>query len=94
VDGADVSLHLRIRDGVADVRVDGAAAQLLNRVAQLEAALATEGLQLGRFDLPQEDRGSRPPPDAEEAPARPRAGKRAEAASVSGFRGRGLHVKA
>ncbi|MGC4120530.1 MAG: hypothetical protein QM765_39310 [Myxococcales bacterium] len=56
VDGAgELELHLRIRDGVADVRADGAAAaQLLNRVSQLEAALAGEGLQLGHFDLSQQ----------------------------------------
>lgn len=71
VDGAgDLSLHLRVRDGVADVRVDGPAAQLLNRVSQLEAALATEGLQLGQFNLgQQEDRSRRSPADPEEAPA-------------------------
>jgi hypothetical protein len=63
--GEDLSLHLRVRDGIADVRVDrpaevrapGAAgtaeraeprAEL--KASEVQAALAGEGLALGRFE--------------------------------------------
>lgn len=47
----ELSLHLRVRDGVADVRVDGAAARSLDiRPDDLRTALAGEGLSLGSFD--------------------------------------------
>ena len=45
----ELSLHLRVRDGVADVRVTGAAAAEM-RPAELRTALASEGLTLGSFE--------------------------------------------
>jgi hypothetical protein len=52
--GGDLELHLRVREGVADVRADGAAAPLLERhVADLRVALASEGLRLGELHTPQ-----------------------------------------
>ncbi|MES1206970.1 MAG: hypothetical protein ABUS79_13620 [Pseudomonadota bacterium] len=51
-DGAgEVSLHLSVRDGVADLRVDGVAAQTLDiKQSEVRTALAGEGLSLGRFE--------------------------------------------
>jgi hypothetical protein len=97
VDGAgELALHLRVRDGVADVRLDGQAAQLLNRVSDLEAALASEGLRLGSFDLPQDQqrRHEQANPADDDVPFRPRPNpnRAPEAAAVSSA-GR-LHVKA
>jgi len=63
--GEDLSLHLRVRDGIADVRVDRTAevripgpagsseraeprAEL--KASEVQAALASEGLALGRFE--------------------------------------------
>ena len=46
----ELALHLRVKDGVADVRVAGAAAHTVEmRPAELRAALASEGLTLGSF---------------------------------------------
>lgn len=47
-----LSLHVRVRQGVADVTVDGhAAAQLGAHGRDLEAYLAKEGFTLGRFNV-------------------------------------------
>ena len=47
----ELSLHLRIRDGVADVRFEGDAARSLDiRSHEVRTALAGEGLALGRFE--------------------------------------------
>ena len=51
----ELSLHLRVRDGVADVRVTGAAAAEM-RPAELRTALASEGLPWAASNP-----GSRPP---------------------------------
>jgi hypothetical protein len=46
----DLSLYLRVRDGRTDVRVEGAAAHLVDtRIPELKAALSQEGLSLGSF---------------------------------------------
>lgn len=92
----DLALHLRVREGVADVRVDGTAAQLLNRVTELEAALAQEGLRLGQFDLAQDGRSRpNPEPDDETSP-RPRisAPRPSETTDVQDVLAGRLHVKA
>jgi hypothetical protein len=48
----ELELHLRVRDGVAHVRVDGEAARLVeSRAAELSRALAGEGLKLGHVDV-------------------------------------------
>jgi hypothetical protein len=48
----DLALHLRVRDGVAHVRVEGEqASQLAGRGQELQRALAAEGLKLGRLEL-------------------------------------------
>jgi hypothetical protein len=47
-----IGLHLRIRDGVADLRIDGTVAERVEaRSAELRLALAREGLQLGTLEL-------------------------------------------
>lgn len=47
----ELELHLRIRDGVAHVRVDGDAARVVeSHAAELSRALAGEGLKLGQLD--------------------------------------------
>jgi hypothetical protein len=46
----ELSLYLRVRDGRTDVRVEGAAAHLVDaRIPELKAALSQEGLSLGSF---------------------------------------------
>lgn len=53
----DLSLHLRVRDGVADVSATGAAAHLLERRGtELGVALQGTGLALGQFDVNTRDR--------------------------------------
>jgi hypothetical protein len=48
----DLALHLRVRDGVAHVRVEGdQAAQLAGRGHELQRALAAEGLKLGHLEI-------------------------------------------
>jgi hypothetical protein len=48
----EIGLHLRIRDGVANLRIDGGMAGLVEaRSAELRLALAREGLQLGTLEL-------------------------------------------
>jgi hypothetical protein len=48
----DLALHLRVRDGVAHVRLEGEQApQLAQRAPELQRALAAEGLQLGRLEV-------------------------------------------
>jgi hypothetical protein len=98
--GEDLSLHLRVRDGIADVRVDRTAevratspmgttepaeprAEL--KASEVQAALASEGLALGRFEsstAPQQphhgdDAGARAPgipaPDSRASWAAPAA---------------------
>lgn len=49
-----LELHLRVRDGVAHVRLDGEAARAVEaRAAELSRALASEGLKLGQLDARQ-----------------------------------------
>ncbi len=48
----DLALHLRVRDGVAHVRMEGEqAAQLAGRGQELQRALAAEGLKLGQLEI-------------------------------------------
>lgn len=52
-----LELHLRVRDGVAHLRIEGDGARLVEgRAGELSRALAGEGLRLGQLDLP-----ARPP---------------------------------
>jgi hypothetical protein len=58
--GEDLSLHLRLKEGSADVRVGGALAPLIEaRVPEMQAALAGAGLSLASFDR---DDGRHQPP--------------------------------
>ena len=104
--GRELELHLRVKDGVADVRVDGAGAAALDiRPQELRVALAGEGIALGRFDS-----GQQPPhqhhnqhaadaapeePAPRPAPSSPRA-PAAEPAPQhpSASRDRGVHITA
>jgi hypothetical protein len=64
----DLALHLRVRHGSADVTVGGSMAPLFeSRAPEARAALASEGLSLGRFDLGQQGGGQQGQP----APERP-----------------------
>lgn len=48
----ELELHLRVRDGIAHLRVDGDAARVIeSRVADLSRALASQGLELGTLDV-------------------------------------------
>ena len=74
----ELALHLRVKDGVADVRVSGAAAHTVDmRPSELRAALASEGLTLGSFQsgqpAPEHNRGAERADDdpAVHAPSRP-----------------------
>jgi hypothetical protein len=47
----DLSVHLQVRDGVVDVRFDGAASRTLDlNENQIRVALAGEGISLGSFE--------------------------------------------
>ena len=99
VDGAgDLALHVRVRDGTAEIRVDGAAAPLLNgHVPELRAALASEGLQLGQFDLPREQqRNGAEAPEPSERPQRPLTPEpgAADGAAAPVSSRSGVHVRA
>jgi hypothetical protein len=53
--GQDVSLHIRVRDGIADIRVDGStgtngALPIELRASEVRTALAGEGISLGTFE--------------------------------------------
>jgi hypothetical protein len=92
-------VHLRVKDGVADVRVDGAGASTVDiRPQELRVALAGEGIALGSFesgqqpshrndaDAPFDERGApQPPPAPTSAPA---------PAHPALPRGRGVHITA
>jgi hypothetical protein len=57
----ELELHVHVKDGVTDVRIEGAAAASLDlRAQELSTALAGEGLTLGTFDSGQS--GSQPFP--------------------------------
>ena len=79
-EGGDLSVHLRVRDGVTDVTVSGAGSEAaLTHSADLRAALAGQGLTLGRID-----RASAAAAGAAEVAgprARVRSGERGEARS-------------
>jgi hypothetical protein len=70
----ELSLHLRVRDGVAEISAAGSAAPLLEaRAPELSVSLAGEGLALGRFDLARQGEHQarpEPPPTAPDS-ARP-----------------------
>ncbi len=54
-DAGDLALHVRVRDGSADVNVSGTMAPLFHAKApEMRAALAGEGLQLGSFATDQQ----------------------------------------
>jgi hypothetical protein len=81
----DLELRLRLRDGSADISVSGSMAPLFDhRAPEVRAALASEGLGLGHYDLNQQgNQGSawqgagqggqqgqwQPPPEHRDAPA-------------------------
>jgi hypothetical protein len=49
--GGELALHMRVEDGIVDVRVEGAAARTLDiRPDELRTALAGEGISLGHFE--------------------------------------------
>jgi hypothetical protein len=66
----DLALHMRVRHGSAEITVGGSMAPLFEaRAPEARAALAGEGLALGRFDLGQQGGGQQGQP-APEAPER------------------------
>ena len=101
----ELALHLRVKDGVADVRVTGAAAHTVEmRPSELRAALASEGLTLGTFqsghpapdhnrapDRTDDDAVSRPPSRALPAAVTSTTNDSSTAAVTAG---RGLHITA
>ncbi len=103
----ELALHLRVKDGVADVRVSGAAAHTVEmRPSELRAALASEGLTLGSFQsgqsAPEHNRAAERTDD--DAVSRPPSRGVATTAAVTSATsdsstaavaaGRGLHVTA
>ncbi len=109
-DGSDVSLYLRIRDGSAQLRIEGAVQQVEQRSDELRVALAHEGITLQRLDVqtvtaPKESSGAslstdttdrdHAPPDRPELPE-PAVPARAPTTSASPTHRveRGLHVRA
>jgi hypothetical protein len=76
----ELALHLRVKDGVTDVRLSGAGAETLDvRQQDLRAALASEGLTLGSFDSGQSSSSTSRHAEAEPSdrapapPSRPQA---------------------
>ncbi|HXU80420.1 MAG TPA: hypothetical protein VN914_03440, partial [Polyangia bacterium] len=72
----DLALHLRIKDGNAEVSIGGSLAPMFEqRSAEVQTVLAGEGLSLGRFDLKDNNQhGHQAPrelPGDDAAPARP-----------------------
>ncbi|MBK9518755.1 MAG: hypothetical protein IPO09_15685 [Anaeromyxobacter sp.] len=64
----DLSLHLRVRDGVAHVRVEGEqAATVVGRGQELQRALAAEGLRLGQLEVERPQPQAAPPEAARAA---------------------------
>lgn len=61
-DDGELGLHVRVKDGNAEVRIDGTMAPIFEaRSSELKAVLAGEGLELGKFDLGQESAHQRAP---------------------------------
>jgi hypothetical protein len=66
----DLDLHMRVRQGSAEITVGGSMAHLFEaRAPEARAALAGEGLALGRFDSGQQGGGqqNQPTPEIPEA---------------------------
>jgi hypothetical protein len=103
--GGEAAVHLHVKDGVADVRIDGAGADALAMHPQdLRTALAGEGLTLGSFESGQPAPHQAPVEMTDEpvvSPARaaaaPTSADGAESSSSSPLTptaGRGVHVTA
>jgi hypothetical protein len=61
----ELALHLRVRDGVAHLRVEGEQApQLLQHGQELQRALAAEGLKLGQLEAERPQAQAAAPADA------------------------------
>jgi len=62
----DLALHLRVREGSAEITMGGSMAHLFqSRAPEARAALASEGLTLGRFDSGQSGGGQNGQPAPE-----------------------------
>jgi len=62
----DLDLHMRVRQGSAEITVGGSMAHLFDtRAPEARAALAGEGLALGRFDSGQQGGGQQNQPTPE-----------------------------
>ena len=75
----DLDLHMRVRQGSAEITVGGSMAHLFeSRAPEARAALAGEGLALGRFDSGQQGGGqqNQPAPEATEPLGEPPAAYR------------------
>ena len=61
----EIELHLRVREGVAHLRIDGEGGHLVAaRAPELAAALAGAGLTLGKLETPPASVVAAPPPSA------------------------------
>jgi len=66
----DLALHLRIREGVAHLRVEGEQGpQLAQRSQELQRALAADGLKLGQLEVERPQSQSQVPAPADQAPS-------------------------
>jgi hypothetical protein len=80
----DLALHMRVREGSAEISVGGSMAHLFDaRAPEARAALAGEGLALGRFDSGQQGGGQQNQPafEAPEAASEPPAAYRSHQTS-------------
>jgi hypothetical protein len=85
-DGQDLSVHLRVRDGVANLSVSGQGSEAaVANAGELRAALAGQGLSLGRIDLA--PAAAAAAADLAGPRARNRSGDRAEGRAAKGERG-------
>lgn len=100
-DAGDLSLQLRVRDGQADLRVEGRAAHLLlGQMPELQRVLAKEGVSLNHMDVgshtdsSQQQASSHGGDSASDRPERPAPPSRSSTPSAVRTPTGLLHVKA
>lgn len=80
-DDGDLSLHVRVRDGNADVNVSGSMAPIFeSKAPEMRTVLANQGLGLGSFAADQHGQGRHPQQHPESVPSEPHHAHTAPAA--------------
>jgi hypothetical protein len=97
----DLGVHVQLRDGLADVRLDGAVAESFRgRETELRSALAAKGIEVGEVRTSVKDAVALPPGAALEAALRPpapepvRAPAPVAAIAETFFQGKGTEPRA